>query len=733
MGRLPRQTLPPDALLRKALDFHRQGRWGAVCKTLDLVPEASRTAGLKRLLAISSANTGHLDKAIALLRDIAPDGEPEDIGLLAELLFDRGDTNEAHELVETLLQDHPDHPRGRRTLARILLERGQSRLATAEMWRYLALAPDDLDTLKTFADGLIDSDPAAVVDWVTALLARSPADASVTALLARAEEKAGHYRQAAGHWGAAADLAPDNARYWHGAVHAWIDVGDKEEAYRTATRGLEHLPDDQTLMSLRCLTAVTCRHYDVAETLMKEMTARGTVSGLDWNNLAAAFEESGLQEEAVRCYRKCLKILPGYREANSNLLFSLNYVQAVDSRTLRREHELWAKRFAPRRDRPPHRNRPDPDKRLRIGYVSRDFNGHVVSYFLRPLIENHDPQAVETYAYVNLPEARYDAFTEMYRKVFHRWRPCTALGRDELAERIETDGIDILVDLAGHTGGNRLEVFGHRPAPVQVTWLGYPNTTGLEAIDYRVTDGVADPRGLTDDAHTETLWRLPDCFLAYQPNGNMPNCDTPPFERTGVITFGCFNKLNKVTEEMMHGWARILSRVEGSRLVLKAGGLTGEMARNWVMRIMAEHGVASDRLDLRGQAKDYMDHAKAFQDLDIALDPFPYNGTTSTCEALWASVPVITRAGDRHASRVSASILNVIGLRELAASGQQAYEDIAVGLAQDPERLRTLHQTLRQRMQESPLLDGPRFARAMETAYREMWQRWCATRKNTVS
>jgi predicted O-linked N-acetylglucosamine transferase (SPINDLY family) len=289
-------------------------------------------------------------------------------------------------------------------------------------------------------------------------------------------------------------------------------------------------------------------------------------------------------------------------------------------------------------------------------------------------------------------------------------------------ELIRQHQIDILVDLAGHTSHNRLLLFARKPAPVQVTFLGYPNTTGLTTLDYRLTDASADPPGLTESYQSEKLWRLPQCAWCYQPAAN------PPIEprEEGPITFGCFNNFAKVTEPMLLLWARILHQVPGSRLLLKTWALGSEIAQQRVRQILDEAGLGGERLELRGYEPAHDDHLALYQRLDVALDTFPYHGTTTTCEAMWMGVPVVTLAGTTHASRVGVSLLRNIGLQELIAEIPEEYVRIATELAGDLPRLSHLRSTLRQRMEVSPLMDAPRFAHGVETAYRSMWQRWCA-------
>ncbi|MFI4976963.1 MAG: glycosyltransferase, partial [Caulobacterales bacterium] len=272
---------------------------------------------------------------------------------------------------------------------------------------------------------------------------------------------------------------------------------------------------------------------------------------------------------------------------------------------------------------------------------------------------------------------------------------------------------------------NRLTMFALKPAPVQATWLGYPNTTGLAAMDYRLVDAVTDPPGEADAFATETLVRLEDGFLCYGPPPDAPEPAPPPSRASGVVTFGSFNNPSKLGDATLDAWAKLLERLPAARLLLKGGAFSDEGARQWFHARFEQRGVAPERVQLKGYAAHTADHLALYADIDIGLDPFPYNGTTTTCEALWMGVPVVALLGDRHAARVSASLLTRVGLEELIATDAPAYVDIAARLAGDPARLAEIRRTLRPRMAASPLTDAPAFARKLERAYRQMWTRWC--------
>ena len=345
-----------------------------------------------------------------------------------------------------------------------------------------------------------------------------------------------------------------------------------------------------------------------------------------------------------------------------------------------------------------------------------------MAFFLEPILSTHDRVEFESVCYSDVKQP--DAVTGRLRALAGEWRDIRGRSDDQVAELVRRDRIDILVDLAGHTAGNRLLVFARKPAPVQVTYLGYPNTTGLTSIDYRITDECADPTGAADRLHTEKLVRLKNGFLCYLPPEESPEVSPTPVLRNGTVTFGSFNQLPKLSNEVVRIWAATLSRVPGSRLLLKAHGFSNEETRSRFRERFAEHGITPDRLELRCDVPSTRSHLELYGEVDVALDPFPYNGTTTTCEALWMGVPVIAWAGPTHRARVGVSLLTGLGLAEWIAESRERYVELAVELAGDPARLDRIRHGLRDRMRQAPLMDGAGFTRGLEQAYREMWRSW---------
>jgi predicted O-linked N-acetylglucosamine transferase (SPINDLY family) len=444
-----------------------------------------------------------------------------------------------------------------------------------------------------------------------------------------------------------------------------------------------------------------------------------------YNNLGVTLCRQVKLNEAIACYHRALTLQPDFVRAHQNLLFYLNYLPHVSQQEIYQQSLQWEAQVAKKQSSQafPHANSKNLQRKLRIGYVSSDFKNHSVAYFIEPVLKAHDRKNVEVHCYANVRKP--DDRTKRLQAESDHWSSIAGIPDFEVAERIRKDRIDILVDLGGHTRDNRLLVFAYKPSPIQVTWLGYPNTTGMRAIDYRFTDAIADPPGEADNYHSEKLIRLEHGFLCYQPEDSAPEVGPPPCLDRDYVTFGSFNNLPKVTPEVVKVWAEILRQQPRSRLLLKSKILADLGVKGKYLRLFADQGIPADRLELLGWVPDKTNHLELYHRIDIGLDPFPYNGTTTTCEALWMGVPVVTLCGDRHAARVGASLMHHAGLEELVARSEDEYIALAVTLAQDRQRLITCRSNQRRKMQESQLMDKKLFTATLEKAYRRMWRAWC--------
>ena len=451
------------------------------------------------------------------------------------------------------------------------------------------------------------------------------------------------------------------------------------------------------------------------------------------NNLGNALKEAARLDEAIACFRRAVALSPHDMQSRSNLLFTLSFHPAFDERAILAEVKQfsYADSYADscadgmpgfRRAHSDARREDLPQRRLRIGYVSPDFRSHCQSLFTMPLLSNHDHAQFEIYCYADLRQP--DEVSERLRSHADVWRATHSKTDAQLAEMIVEDGIDILVDLTMHMDNGRPMLFASKPAPVQVAWLAYPGTTGIPAIDYRLTDPWLDPVELGDDRYTETSIRLPDSFWCYDPLASagssagmsnlVPN-DLPALS-SGLVTFGCLNNFCKVSDSTLHQWGRVMARVPSSRLILLAA--VGQH-RQRVLEILAQYGVAAQRIEFV-EYRPRAQYLQTYHRIDVCLDTLPSNGHTTSLDAYWMGVPVVTQIGRTVVGRAGWSQLNNLGLTELVALDDQAFIDIAVTLAADLPRLAQLRRTLRSRFEASPLMNGKRFATAIEAVYREI-------------
>ncbi|MFA5238951.1 MAG: tetratricopeptide repeat protein [Phycisphaerae bacterium] len=439
-------------------------------------------------------------------------------------------------------------------------------------------------------------------------------------------------------------------------------------------------------------------------------------------NLAKKLRTIGRVQEGIELLREAVEKEPDNSIFHSNLLLELHYLSEIDCQSLFEEHKRWGQIHAPaNKARTIHNNNPDPDRRLRIGYISPDFYGHAIASFFEPLLDGRNREAVEVYGYGNVE--RPDNVTERLKEKFDHYRNIRGTEDEKAAKLIEADKIDILVDLAGHTGGNRLLALAYKPAPVQVTYLGCADTTGMKQVDYRLTDKWADSPD-SQKFYTEELIYLPEGFLCYKPAYHTSVVSELPANKKGYVTFGSFNNNCKINPFIIGLWAKILKNNDNSRLLLKfkAGG--DQEARECYYHQFEQLGIPRDRLEIHGW-KRRVEYLELYRSMDIALDTYPYNGHTTTCEAMWMGVPTISLVGKHFASRVGLSILSCAGLEFFAASCPDEYVTKATALAKNCQALAKIRAAMRQRMAGSILGDAKRFSGSVEQAYRQMWHRWC--------
>lgn len=730
-------------------------------QALKLDPKLAKAHGL---LGIVLHSQGKLDEAAASLRQ-ALRQLPDDVETrtrLCMVLEEQGKTSEAETCFRRVVRDNPAAADVHSRLAHLLAEQDRLDEAADSYRTALRLKPDYFEAHNNLATILKDqqrfdeaeshfraamrlkpSDPTAFVNlgllheeqgrWdeavvsLRAALTVDPRSVSAHHSLAAVLLKLGRDEEAASAYQAAIDVDPTYAPAHLGLGHIYVNHGLPQRAIECCREAIRLDPDNaDAYNNLGVAYANQGQHDEAIDHCRSALRLKPDFSTA-YSNLAVSLQALGLLDEAIESHRQAVAHCDGEDDAgrHSNLLYIMNYHPRYDAETLFAEHRAWGQQWADpltQRDAA-HANDRSPDRRLKVGYVSPHFRSHAVNFFVEPILASHDRAACEVVCYSDVPGHAHDATTDRLHGYADVWRDTTALDNEQFASVVRDDQIDVLVDLTGHiSGGKRMLLFARKPAPIQVTYIGYQNTTGMAAMDYRLTDAYSDPPGMADAVHTEQLVRLPATFFCYRPSPDAPDVGPLPAQAAGHVTFGSVNAFNKVTPEVLHTWGEILLRVPNSRLIIRAD--MTESLRGRLLDAFAQQGIDSERLELVNRLPRLL-YLELIKRMDVALDPFPFNGHTTTCDCLWQGVPVITLSGDRYASRFGGSGLKTLGLDELITDSRAAYIETAAALAGNVEHLAQLRSTLRERMAGSALLDFASFTRNLEAAYRQMWHDWC--------
>ena len=642
---------------------------------------------------------------------------------LGDTLQTQGKLDEAIASYRKALRLKPDLVEVHYNLADVLREQGHMEDSVASYRRAIELKPDYAEAYNNLANVLKSQDKLdEAAEGYHRAIRLKPDYAEAYNNLGAILQKQGRLKEAVTHCQQAVSIKPDSAEAHSNLGDAFYALGRLGESVASCRRSLEIKPDSaETYNSLgnalrelgRLDEAAACGRQAL---LLKPDFAEAC------NNLGNTLQAQGKLEEAIACYRQVLSIKPDSASAYSNLLYTMQYLNTVTPAEAFSEHQRYAERYETplKAHWQPHANSRDPERRLRIGYVSADFYNHAVAFFIEPILASHDKSRVEIYCYYN--HNKHDAHTDLIAAHADHWLACSKMSDEQLAERIRADGIDILVDLSGHTGYNRLPVFARKPAPVQATWIGYAGSTGLTAMDYRITNAEMDPPGLTERYHSETLLRMPDSGVAYRPEPGCPPVNPLPALTADTFVFASLNNLIKTNPSVVDLWARILAALPHAKLML--GNITDSGIRQRVIERFGQAGVEADRLILQPRMS-FSDYLALHHQIDLALDPFPYNGGTTTMHSLWMGVPVITLAGEHMVSRCAVPLLSRVGLSDFITHNEEDYFQRAIQLAQDLPGLDRIRQSIRERMSASNY--GPHtVTRHLETAYREMWRKWCA-------
>lgn len=642
------------------------------------------------MTALQHHRAGRLEEAEQLYRQViaADPAQADALHLLGLLMLSRDDDQQAVEYIERAIRSNPQQASFHSNLGQALYRQGRMAEAIVAYQRAIHLQPHD---------------------------------ASAHINLGIALRKQGRVAEAIAAYERALQLQPNSAEAHNNLGNVLRTLGRVAEAIHCYERALQLRPNYAEAHNNLGIALREQGHMPAAIASYERAVQLRPNYPEALDNLGNALRTQGRIIEAAECYRRAVALRPNYVEAHSSLVYSLHFCPGVTARTLYEEHRGWERQFAEpfAQQIQPHTNEPAPDRPLRIGYVSPDFRDHVVGHNLLPLFRTHDHGQFEIVCYSGV--FRPDHLTERFRSYADIWRDVADRTDEQLAELVRADRIDILVDLTLHMVGNRLLAFARKPAPVQVTFAGYPGTTGLSAIDYRLTDPYLDPPGLHDDCYAEESIRFFDSFWIYDPLNREPAVAPLPALTNNFMTFGCLNQFAKVNPPVLRLWAQVLRAVAGSRLIL----LTPEgPQRRSTLDCLSAEGIAPERVAFVGH-QPRQAYLGQYHTVDIVLDTFPYNGHTTSLDSLWMGTPVVTLVGETVVGRAGLSQLTNLGLPELIANTPEEFVRIAVALAGDLPRLSGLRASLRGRMETSSLMDVESFTRGIEAAYRGMWQRWC--------
>jgi len=670
-----------------ALQHHQAGRLADAERLYrQVLSQQPQHAESLHLLGVVAHQSGRDAEAVELIRwaiGVNP-GAAHYYSNLGSALARQGYFDEAIAAFRQAVSLQPNQPEMHANLGNALRSSGALDEAIESYQRAVRLRPEYVEAKSNLANALSDRGRIgeAIAEY-RKLLTLRPASPDAFNNLGNALKDNGEIDAAIAAYRQAVAIKPDLAAAYSNLGQALRLAGQLDEAIAA------------------CRQAILLRP-DLAEAYV---------------NLGNALKETGQIDEAIASYRRAEELKPDARTAG-NFLYAIHLHPDYDPAGIFQEHIRWNRTYA----RPfaasirPHDNiHRASDRKLRIGYVSPDLRDHPAGRFMLPLLAHHDRQAFEIFCYAEV--RRPDAMTERLRSRCDAWRSTVGLSDQQLADLIRHDRIDILVDLAMHTDGNRLLAFARKPAPIQATYLAYCSTTGLDAIDYRLTDPYVDPQGGDEGVYSERSIRLPRTYWCYLPRDEAPQVGPLPAHERGFVTFGCLNNYSKVTSPVLQAWGRLLRDVPGSRLLLHCGQ---GAHRQRALETLAREGVEPQRVEFVARVS-IAQYLQTYARMNIALDPFPYAGGMTTCDALWMGVPVVSLAGRTAVSRAGLSILSNVGLSELAASDTADYIRIASDLARDLSRLAELRATMRDRMRASSLMDAPRFATDVERAYRQMY------------
>ncbi len=677
-------------------------------------------------LGIGLAATGDSDGAVQSYRAalaIDPGSAPANYNL-ATLLYARGELQDAADLLHRALESKPEFPEAHVALSNVYDSQGDLAAAAASLEAALRQRPDYAGALYNY--GLLLNKMGRPLEAETALrraIGIEPDNANACYELATLLHLRGALSEAEGLFRSTLERKPDHAEAYAALFHVYDSQGNFAAAAGALEGILRQRPDWVGALNNYGRVLKKLRRLTEAEAAYRRVIALDPAFLSGYRGLGGVLLAQSRIADALDVFRSGREFDPEGFDLEMAELFALNFTEDMSSDEIFARHRAFGERLErkyPRRTEP-FRNDRNPGRRLRVGYMSADFCRHPVAMFAIPLLERHDRSECEIYGYST--GTAQDGITRQLQSLIDAWRDSASMSDVELVEAIARDQIDILVDLTGLSGHFfRPGVFARQAAPVQVTWLGYPNTTGTTRIQYRLADNTTDPPDYADRYHSEALVRLPHSQWCYRSFVSVDCDEAPPMKRNGFATFGSFNEFTKLSPSILRRWTEILARLPDARFAIAR--VSDGPAKDNLIRELERAGIDSNRISfLPPVALD--EYYRRFGSVDIALDSAPYSGCTTTCDTLWMGVPVLTVPGARTASRSSASILTTLGLTEWIASTPDDYVRLALEFARDEANITKLRKSLRTRMLASPLMDEPRFARDVEAAYRRMWRAWC--------
>ncbi|MDH3327715.1 MAG: tetratricopeptide repeat protein [Desulfobulbaceae bacterium] len=715
-----------QSILQQAQSLHKAGRFDQA-ETLYrqiLLAEPNHPEAL-HFLGLLAHQLGRKEFALELLRK-ALNSRPDYVEAyynLGMMLLVQGNTAEAAAIYRRLLTMRPNDAQVHNNLGIALKNQGALDAAEASFRKAITLKPDYAEALNNLGVALNDQGkPDLAVASFSKAITLKPDYIEAYYNLGNALKDQGKMGEAVASYRRALSLKPDYAEALNNLGTALKVQGLLNEAIESFRQAIALRPDYAYAYNNLGIAYLAQEKSDEAYANFQKAITLIPDYAEAHSNLGLALQAKGKLDEAIESFRDALSLKPDFFEAHSDLLFCLNYLDNQSVSRYLDEARLYGRK-ATAKVSVPYANWKCSLKsqRLSVGVISGDFCNHPVGYFLENLLANMDPEQIDLVAYPT--HSKEDDLTARIRSRFVAWKPLVGMHDDTAARMIHNDGVHILLDLSGHTEHNRLPIFAWKPAPIQVSWLGYSATTGLTEIDYLLADPYVVPP--QDDSHyTETVWRLPETYLCFSPPNTTVAVGPLPASKEGRITFGCFNNPTKMNDSVVALWSKVLHAAPGSCLLLKAGRFSNPTFCETTRKRFAAFDIEPDRLLLKGFVPNREEHLNAYNRVDIALDPFPYNGTTTSVEGLWMGVPFITRQGDRFISHVGESIAHNTGMSDWIAFDDDDYIAKAVAYAADLEKLARLRAGLRRQVLKSPVFDAKRFANHFKAALWGMWHRF---------